>query len=127
MCALHFMRDGTPRMYISTQSSSATTYGTMYQILSSYNIGTYALPIGGGTMTGELIANVGLRAGAVNSDNTNFSGISLRADQSSLNPLTGIMYAKTSDKGTHGAVTGNAAVYFTVDNTTNRGWIFRQN
>ena len=109
------------------QTGSTANVTDWYTFISTENYTNYVVPKSGGTMTGELIANVGLRAGAVNSDNTNFSGISLRADQSSLNPLTGIMYAKTSDKGTHGAVTGNAAVYFTVDDTTNRGWIFRQN
>ena len=38
MCALHFRRDGTPRMAISTQQNTATSYGTLYEIISSYNI-----------------------------------------------------------------------------------------
>lgn len=37
MCALHTTRDGTPRMYISTQKSDATSYGTMYLFYTSYN------------------------------------------------------------------------------------------
>lgn len=37
MCALHTMRDGTPQMYISTQKSDATSYGTMYLFYTSYN------------------------------------------------------------------------------------------
>jgi hypothetical protein len=28
MCRLHFQRNGTPRAYISTQASNATSYGT---------------------------------------------------------------------------------------------------
>ena len=43
MNALHFRRNGTPRMYISTQLTTATSYGTMYQILSNYGgEGTYS-------------------------------------------------------------------------------------
>lgn len=42
MCALHTKRDGTPRMYISAQASTATSYGTLYEILSNYGgTGTY--------------------------------------------------------------------------------------
>lgn len=37
MCALHTMRNGTPEMYISTQLSDATAYGTMYRFWTSYN------------------------------------------------------------------------------------------
>ena len=37
MCALHTFRDGTPQMYISTQKSDATSYGTMYLFYTSYN------------------------------------------------------------------------------------------
>lgn len=37
MCALHTVRDGTPEMYISTQLSNATAYGTMYRFWTSYN------------------------------------------------------------------------------------------
>jgi hypothetical protein len=38
MCALHFLRNGTPRMAISTQSHGATSYGTIYEVITSYNI-----------------------------------------------------------------------------------------
>ena len=127
MCALHFMRNGEPRMYISAQNSNATTYGTMREILSTFNISSHALPIGGGTVTGNTIFQLGLRAGGMDSNNTNNAGISLRSDQSQLDPMHGLYFGATSLSGTHGAVTGNSAVYFTVDDTTNRGWIFRQN
>lgn len=54
------MRDGTPRMYISTQSSSATAYGTAYEILSTLTIGSYALPKSGGTLTNSTPGILGL-------------------------------------------------------------------
>jgi hypothetical protein len=40
MCALHFSRQGTPRMWITTQQSTATSYGTFYEFPSlGYNSG----------------------------------------------------------------------------------------
>ena len=38
MCALHTMRNGTPRMAISVQASNSTSYGTFYEFITSYNI-----------------------------------------------------------------------------------------
>lgn len=38
MCALHFLRNGTPRMSISTQGFGASSYGTFYEVYSSYNM-----------------------------------------------------------------------------------------
>jgi hypothetical protein len=38
MCALHFLRNGTPRMAISTQTHGATSYGAYYEVITSYNI-----------------------------------------------------------------------------------------
>lgn len=37
MCALHFNRDGTPNMFISSQKHNATSYGTLYKVWTSYN------------------------------------------------------------------------------------------
>jgi hypothetical protein len=38
MCALHTLRNGTPRMSISVQSFSSTGYGTFYEFITEYNI-----------------------------------------------------------------------------------------
>jgi hypothetical protein len=38
MCAMHFQRNGTPRLYVSTQQSTSSSYGTLYEIYSSYNL-----------------------------------------------------------------------------------------
>jgi hypothetical protein len=54
MCALHTSRQGTPRMWISTQQSTATSYGTLYEFLTANNYSSYALPLSGGTLTGTL-------------------------------------------------------------------------
>lgn len=37
MCALHFIRNGTPRFGISTQNSNSTSYGTNYEVWTAYN------------------------------------------------------------------------------------------
>ena len=38
MCALHTQRNSTPRMYISAQQTGSTSYGTLYEMYSSYNM-----------------------------------------------------------------------------------------
>jgi hypothetical protein len=40
MCALHTSRQGTPRMWITTQASNATSYGGLYEFWTSYNDGS---------------------------------------------------------------------------------------
>lgn len=43
MCALHFLRNGTPRMAISCQNHDATSYGTYYEVITGYNIGSQSV------------------------------------------------------------------------------------
>lgn len=43
MCALHTQRNSTPRMYISAQYHTATSYGTAYEFLTEYNVADYAV------------------------------------------------------------------------------------
>ncbi len=50
-------------------------------------------------------------------------GISLFAEPA-LNPNYGLMFARTIYKGTHGAVNGDWATYFTMSPDAGRGWIF---
>lgn len=38
MCALHTLRNGQPRIAISAQASTSTSYGTVYELWSSYNM-----------------------------------------------------------------------------------------
>jgi hypothetical protein len=38
MCALHTLRNGTPRMAISVQASNSSSYGTFYEFITTYNI-----------------------------------------------------------------------------------------
>lgn len=85
------------------------------------------------TATGNLLTSASLIAntGITIAQNT-YTGIGLSlvgtpgVDQST-NPIDGIMFALTSQKGTHGAVTGTHATYFTSANLAGRGWIFTNN
>ena len=43
MCALHFNRDGSPRAFISTQSNQSSSYGTFYEFITGYNIGSQSV------------------------------------------------------------------------------------
>jgi hypothetical protein len=38
MCALHTIRNGQPRIAISAQASTSSSYGTVYELWSSYNM-----------------------------------------------------------------------------------------
>jgi hypothetical protein len=38
MCALHTLRNGQPRIAISAQASTGSSYGTIYELWSSYNM-----------------------------------------------------------------------------------------
>jgi hypothetical protein len=80
MCALHTSRQATPRMWISTQASTATSYGTLYEfptlgynsgntaglyagiLYDSNNTGYYLDPASGGTSlnaAGNLVYGTG--------------------------------------------------------------------
>lgn len=54
MNALHFIRNGQPRAWISTQENTATAYGTSYELLTEYNYTSYVVPKTGGTFTGTI-------------------------------------------------------------------------
>lgn len=75
MCALHTLRNGQPRMYISSQQSTATAYGTTYEFLTDYNyssrqIFSSGLSVGtAGTRAGAL---VGVNAIAIGDGDTGF-------------------------------------------------------
>jgi len=57
---------------------------------------------------------------------TNRYGISLYGGYNSGEPTYGLLFTGTSGLGTHGAVTGDWATYFTMNNSTTRGWVFRR-
>lgn len=81
MCALHFSRQGTPRMWISTQSNLSTAYGTYYEFpIYGYNSagstgGLYAGNYYDGQNTGYYADPAG---------NSNFDRLTIRKSGVSL-------------------------------------------
>ena len=53
-------------------------------------------------------------------------GLSLYGGYVGGEPTYGMMFTGTAGSGTHGAVTSDWATYFTMNNSSNRGWIFRR-
>jgi len=45
MVALHTQRNGEPRMYLSAQASNASSYGTLHEVITSFNRGSYAAAV----------------------------------------------------------------------------------
>lgn len=81
----------------------------------------YKLDVNGsGHYASELYLDYGLR---ISNAAGSGEGISLFAE-SSTNPNYGLMFARTVYKGTHGAVNGDWATYFTMSPDAGRGWIF---
>ncbi|MFV0270291.1 MAG: tail fiber domain-containing protein [Macellibacteroides fermentans] len=81
----------------------------------------YKLDVNGsGHYASELYLDYGLR---ISNAAGSGEGISLFAE-SSTNPNYGLMFARTIYKGTHGAVNGDWATYFTMSPDAGRGWIF---
>ena len=56
MCALHFLRNGTPRMAISTQSFSSSSYGSYYEFITEYNIGSQSVSYATTSGTANAVA-----------------------------------------------------------------------
>ena len=92
----------------------------------------------GATFTGSLTAQGYIVAsttiidssgslGVKNTSGSTGKGLSLYNGAQSGMPTYGISFAGTGTHGTHGAVTGNWATYFTMNASGNdRGWIFRR-
>ncbi|MCB9190051.1 MAG: tail fiber domain-containing protein [Flavobacteriales bacterium] len=64
--------------------------------------------------------------GVNNTSSTSGDGISLYGGATSGVPSYGIVFSGTGNLGTHGNVTSDWATYFTMNNTTTRGWVFRR-
>ena len=61
-----------------------------------------------------------------NSSQTTKDGLSLYGAYTGGEATYGMMFSGTAGSGTHGGVTSDWATYFTMNNSTNRGWIFRR-
>ncbi len=65
MVAMHFLRNGQPRMALSAQSFSSTSYGARYEVLTEWNYTSYAVKAtsqGSWSGTGVIDNVVGLLA-----------------------------------------------------------------
>jgi hypothetical protein len=63
--------------------------------------------------------------GIANTNSSSRDGIALYGGATGGEPTYGLLFTGT-DLGSHGGVTGNWATYFTMNNDTSRGWIFRR-
>ena len=66
MCALHFMRNTEPRMGISNQPFDSSSYGTVFEVLSSYNFSWWAI-----NRSGDTVSNVIYYLSNRNTDSSN--------------------------------------------------------
>lgn len=95
--------------------------------------GSYYAPLASPTFTGTLTAPAivatssvsGVTLGVAQTAGNNGYGLSLYNGPVAGTPTYGIMFQTTATYGTHGAVTGDWATYFTMNNSSGRGWIFR--
>jgi hypothetical protein len=93
----------------------------------SNNTGYYLDPAGTNRLNhiaGDT-ASIG-RIGITNTSSSTKHGVSLYGGYSGGEPTYGMMFSGTAYNGTHGSVTSDWATYFTMSNTSNRGWIFRR-
>lgn len=67
MCALHFQRNGTPRMYISNQLSDSTSYGSLYEVVTAYNYTSFSPTLTGSGASGTWGINISGNANSATS------------------------------------------------------------
>jgi hypothetical protein len=100
-------------------SGSLTTVGTITSgVWNASNVTSSGYVSAASYLQGAYI-------GVSNTTGTNGRGISLYGGAVNGQPSYGLMFQQTGTFGTHGNVTADWATYFTMNNTANRGWIFR--
>ena len=57
MCALHFLRNSEPRMAISAQTHTSTSYGTFYEVITAYNIASQSVSYATSAGSANSVAN----------------------------------------------------------------------
>ncbi|HQP03082.1 MAG TPA: hypothetical protein PLP11_00640 [Bacteroidales bacterium] len=104
---------------------------SIYMAYGGGNVGigntaaSYKLDVtGNGRFTTDLRSQT---FGIQNTSNSTGYGISLYNGPTAGAPTYGIMFAGTGTFGTHGYVTSDWATYFTMNDNTARGWVFRRN
>ena len=117
MCALHTLRNGTPRMAISVQASTSSSYGTIYEFLTTYNAGyAYNMNQHVRTSDGPTFTNI-YNNGWFRNNNTN-EGV--------YNQVTGTHFY--SSNGSGWTVTGSGGtveiVFRSNHQSTLRGYVY---
>ena len=103
------------------------TTGTRFYNNSNNVVNFTILDNGTATFAGNL-TSASLSAASIGISGTNGTdgkGIALYGSANSGEPTYGIMFQQTSSFGTMGYVSGDWATYFTMNPSSNRGWIFR--
>ena len=100
--------------------------GNYVGVGGNLSVGNNLTVNGAFTTKGDIVGN---RIGIANTSSSTGYGVSLYNGNSVTTngmPTYGIAFAGTGTFGLHGYIQGNWATYLTMDNTANRGWIFRR-
>ena len=121
--------NGASRLTI-TSGGSVTALTDMRSPIfyDSNNTGYYIDPASTSYLNVLSCANVvnGAFLGVSNTSNSSGNGISLYNGGGSGQPTYGLMFGGTPTFGTHGSVSGDWATYFTMNDDSSRGWIFKR-
>jgi hypothetical protein len=125
-----FNSTGGTQLMLLNNSGTLSTSGDMRSTIfyDTDNTGYYLNPASTSYLNVLSCANVvnGAFLGVSNTSQTSGNGISLYNGGGSGQPGYGLMFAGTPTFGTHGSVSGDWATYFTMNDDTSRGWIFRR-
>ena len=89
----------------------------------------FTIAAGGDITIPGAVTSASLSATSIGVSGTNGTdgkGISLYGGPSSGEPTYGMMFMQTATYGTFGYVSQDWATYFTMNSSSNRGWIFRK-
>ena len=125
-----FWYKGGTRMTLDMSGNLSAATSMRSSVFYDQDDTNYWLDPAGNTISSGLSMNLKSSALINGSGNSTGYGLALypswsNANGSNTQPYYGVMFAQTSYYGTHGNVSADWATYFTMDVTSNRGWIFR--
>ena len=107
--------DNSTGGYKRLNEDSALNYNPSTNTLTA---GTISGNVSGGSISGAYI-------GVTNTSSSTGYGVSLYNGAVAGQPTYGLFFGGIATFGSFGQVTGDWATYFTMNNTANRGWIWR--
>jgi hypothetical protein len=113
-------RGATTATAVSITNSTASSSTTTGALTVTGGVGI------GGSIYGGALVNSTTGIGTLNTSSSSGSGLSLYGGASTGKPTYGMFFGGTGTFGTHGAISDSWATYFTMNNTTTRGWIFQR-